>query len=155
VPKVVNDMIDANLEIELELENVVREFVEEGGRRICEPLNEKLSEKSVNSEKSVANSSEKNVANSTEGANSTNSNTPLITITAFKDNLLIMIPNYHQQIKLFIKDPQIVNFLLESLTNVILVTYEKYVVSLEEEREEDFMEVDALSVFLEDLTSQN
>jgi hypothetical protein len=155
VPKVVNDMIDANLEIELELENVVREFVEEGGRRICEPLNEKLSEKSANSEKSVANSSEKNVANSSEGANSTNSNTPLITITAFKDNLLIMIPNYHQQIKLFIKDPQIVNFLLESLTNVILVTYEKYVVSLEEEREEDFMEVDALSVFLEDLTSQN
>lgn len=160
VPKVVNDMIDANLEIELELENVVREFVEEGGRRICEPLNEKFSEKNVNSEKNVANSSEGNnstenpIANSKD-TNSTSSNTPLVTITAFKDNLLIMIPNYHQQIKLFIKDPQIVNFLLESLTNVILVTYEKYVVSLEEDRDEDFMEADALSVFLEDLTSQN
>lgn len=133
VPKIINNMMDANQEMELELNNAVTDFLSECSSIVCEPIL------------------------------SPSSNSPKETTSAFKDNLLMKIPAYYKQIKIIIEDPTVTNFLMNNLSNIILVTYESYHKQLTEkvstmdagsrEQMSDVMEVDALYGFINDIMS--
>lgn len=127
VPKVINDMIDAKHEIELELSNSVNEFVTECANTICAPILEEgkltLKEKAI----------------------------------AMNDNLLMKLPQIQTQIKLFIDEEEIIRYLLDMLSNLISSTYEAYYRTLEEklakkatspEEMNDVMEPEAFFNFL-------
>lgn len=101
-PKVINDMIDAKHEIELELSNSVNEFVTECANSICEPI---LGESSLTLKERAVN---------------------------LNDNILMKLPQIYKQIELFINEDEIIRYLLDKLSNLILSTYEAYYKTLEE-----------------------
>lgn len=126
-PKVVNDMIDAKHEIELELSNTVNEFVTASANSICAPIlgDAELSLK----EKAVK----------------------------LNDNVLMTLPLIYTQIKLFISEEEITRYLLDMLSNLISTTYDAYYKTLEEkiskkqlniEEMDDVMEPEAFDNFL-------
>ncbi|KAI5962371.1 COG3 [Candida pseudojiufengensis] len=122
IPKVINNMIDANMEIEMELNNSVTEFLTICSNEICKPiLGEKLNNDNLNK---------------------------------FKDNLIIKIPNYYKQIINIINDQIITKFLMNNLSQLILITYEEFFNSITTEQSpqfEDLLEIDALSGFVNDI----
>lgn len=127
VPKVINDMIDAKHEIELELSNSVNEFVTECANAICAPI---LGENKLTlKERAIE----------------------------MNDNLLMTLPQIQTQIKLFIDEEEITRYLLDMLSNLISSTYEAYYKTLEEkiakraltpEEMDDVMEPEAFFNFL-------
>ncbi|KAK6455593.1 Sec34-like family-domain-containing protein [Scheffersomyces xylosifermentans] len=141
VPKIINNMMDANYEIELELNNAVNEFIQEATNIVCEPI----------------------LLNPKEADNSGILQHPLEKSTILKDNLIIKIPNYYIQIKLFIDNVSIIEFLMNSLSNLIVATYENFYKFFTEnidkldatgrEQFDDIMEVDTLMGFLNDMIS--
>lgn len=132
-PKVINDMIDAKHEIELELSNTVNEFVTGSANSICAPIlgDSKLSLK----EKSIK----------------------------INDNVLMNLPQIYAQIRLFISEDEITVYLLDMLSNLISTTYDAYYKTLEEkiakkeighEEMDDIMEPETFDNFLgETITS--
>ncbi|CAK9436891.1 uncharacterized protein LODBEIA_P14130 [Lodderomyces beijingensis] len=125
VPKVINDMLDANLEIEMESNNAVTDFITNCSNDICQPIIHKTKATKDN-------------------------------CTAFKDNLIIKIPNLYAQAKIILEDPVVTRFLMENLSNLILVTYEHFLNSLQPDQQptedlEDLMEADALYGFINDI----
>ncbi|KAG7663017.1 COG3 [[Candida] subhashii] len=134
VPKIINNMIDANQEMELELNNAVTDFLTECSNVVCEPILPKTVSKT---------------------------SSPRDTTSIFKDNLLMKIPIYYNQIKIIIDDPAVTKFLMNNLSNIILLSYENYHKSLVDNissmddkiREEmsDVMEVDAMYGFINDI----
>lgn len=131
-PKVVNNMIDAKHEIELELSNGVNDLITECTNIVCEPilLDNKLSLK----EKSV----------------------PL------NDNVLMKIPHFYSQFVLFVEEREIALYLIDLTVNLISSTYEKYYSSLQEKLErkdytpqdmEDIMEPDTFFHFVSEVVS--
>lgn len=127
VPKVVNDMIDAKHEIELELSNSVNEFVTECTNSICAPI---LGESKLTTKERAI---------------------------QMNDNILMKLPQIQTQIKLFIDEEEIVRYLLDMLSNLISSTYEAYYKTLEEkitkkiisgDEMEDIMEPDSFYNFL-------
>lgn len=100
-PKVINDMIDAKHEIELELSNSVNEFVTECTNTICAPI---LSD-------SGASLKEKAVQ--------------------VNDSVLMKMPQMHAQIRLFIAEDEIVRYLVDMLAQLVSSTYETYYKTLE------------------------
>ncbi|ABN65790.2 predicted protein [Scheffersomyces stipitis CBS 6054] len=141
VPKIINNMIDANYEIELELNNAVNEFVQEATNNICEPILFKAQDKDK----------------------SEFLQRPLERSAEFKDNLIIKIPNYFTQIKIYINNSGIVEFLMYSLSNLIVATYENFYKVFTEDLDklnyeqrkqfDDIMEVDTLYGFVNDLVN--
>ncbi|EEQ41768.1 putative conserved oligomeric Golgi complex subunit [Clavispora lusitaniae] len=101
-PKVINNMIDAKHEIELELSNAVNDLVTECANAICEPIfidNElSLQEKSVQ----------------------------------LNDNVLMKIPQFYSQILSFVEEKEVVMYLVDLTVNLISSTYEKYYSSLQD-----------------------
>lgn len=122
-PKVVNDMIDAKQEIELELANSVNDLVTECANIICAPV---LSDdKKPLKEKSVS----------------------------LNDNILIKIPHFCCQMKNYIEEDEIIGYLLGLLSKLIYSTYESYYKSCEEkisrlEDSEEFKEMMEPDTFL-------
>lgn len=126
-PKVINDMIDAKREIELELSNGVHDLVTECANIICEPIlvdNElSLKEKSVQ----------------------------------INDNVLMKIPHFYSQFILFVEEREIALYLIDLTVNLISSAYEKYFSSLQEKLEkkeydpkdiEDIMEPETFLSFV-------
>lgn len=101
-PKVINNMIDAKREIELELNNGVHDLITECANIVCEPIlaDDKLSLK----EKSVQ----------------------------INDNVLMKIPHFYSQFILFVEEKEIALYLIDLSANLISSTYEKYFSSLQE-----------------------
>lgn len=131
-PKVINDMIDAKREIEMELINAVNDFVTECTNVICAPI---LTEK----EGSVK---EKYMR--------------------LSDNVLMKIPHFISQIRLFIEEEQVVGYLVNMLSKLIFSTYETAYKTLEEklaklevtaEELDHIMEPDAFFNFLSETFS--
>lgn len=146
VPKVINNMIDANYEIELELINSVNEFLSACVNTISEPI----------------------LMLTTALENDKSSEIKLIENTAaFKDNLIIQLPKVASQIRIFISDATLLRYLMDNLSNLIVSTYDIFYKSLEEKLDkgnaeediklkEDFdevMESDTLHGFLNELVS--
>ncbi|KAG5420546.1 COG3 [Candida metapsilosis] len=130
VPKVINNMIDANHEIEVELNTAVSEFLTYCSSDICAPILE-TKENSIN-EKSLS---------------------------QFKDNIIMKIPNLYNDIRSIINDPAVTHFLMNHLTDLILITYEDFLkhvetLQLQDHKVIDFMEMDALSGFIGDIINQ-
>ena len=135
-PKIINNMIDANYEIEFELRNAVTQFIDECSRTICYPL----------------------LVHDSESGN-------LVAVTsAFKDNLILNIPVYYGRIKLVIKDPVVTQFLMSNLSSLLVATYEDYYNKIDEKLEtmdvllkdqlNDIMDVDTTYAFITDMITQ-
>lgn len=135
-PKIINNMIDANYEIEFELRNAVTQFIDECSRTICYPL----------------------LVHDSESGN-------LVAVTsAFKDNLISNIPVYYGRIKLVIKDPVVTQFLMSNLSSLLVATYEDYYNKIDEKLEtmdvllkdqlNDIMDVDTTYAFITDMITQ-
>lgn len=101
VPKVINNMIDAQNEIELELSNAVNEFVTKCTNLICAPVVDDT--KQTLKEKAVL----------------------------INDNVLMKIPHYYSQIKVFIDEDDIVKYLVDMLSGLVATTYENFYKVLE------------------------
>lgn len=125
-------MIDANYEIEVELNAAVSEFLTYCSNDICAPILQ-------NKENTINNKS----------------------LSQFKDNIIIKIPNLYNDIKSIINDPAVTHFLMNSLSDLILMTYEEFLKNvnvqtwqLQDDGVLDFMELDALSGFIGDTVNQ-
>lgn len=131
-PKVINDMIDAKHEIELELSNGVHDLVTECANVVCEPIlvdNElSLKEKSVQ----------------------------------LNDNVLMKIPHFYAQFILFVEEREIALYLVDLTVNLIASAYEKYYSSLQvklEKKEytpqdmEDIMEPETFYNFVSEVVA--
>ncbi|KAI5958802.1 COG3 [Candida theae] len=130
VPRVINNMIDANQEIEVELNTAVSELLTHCSNDICAPVLE-----------------------TTENAISEKS------LSQFKDNVVIKIPKLYNDIKSIINDPVVTHFLMNNLSDLILATYEEFLKHAEDlqsqdHKELDLMEMDALSGFIGDTVNQ-
>lgn len=132
-PKVINNMIDATYEIELELNNAVNEFITECANVISEPILSKTSKEE-----------------------------PLQKTHTFRDNLMTELPKFHKEIKIFINEVNIIKYLIDNLCNLVITTYENFYQNLEQELQanknrkrdmQDIMEVDTLLGFVTDLVS--
>ncbi|CAI5757377.1 unnamed protein product [Candida verbasci] len=131
VPKIINNMMDANYEIELELNNSVSEFIDYCSNEICEPIIKPTS--------------------------------PSETISKFKDNLIMKIPNYYTRIKIILNDEVVTQFLMNNLSNLIIITYENYYNNLIESSTDldenakkelsEIMEIEVLDGFVNDMIS--
>lgn len=132
-PKVINNMIDAKYEIELELNNAVHEFITECANIISEPILSKTSKEE-----------------------------PLQKSLLFRDNLMTELPKFHKEIKFFINEVNIIKYLIDNLSNLVITTYENFYHLLEQELQKDenlkhdmqeIMEVDTLIGFITDIVS--
>lgn len=146
VPKVINNMIDAKYEIELELVNSVNEFLSACVNTISEPILK--------------------LTTSLEDQKTTDIKL-MESTTAFKDNLIIQIPKVASQIRIFISDATILRYLMDNLSNLIVSTYDIFYKSLEEkldngnaedtikmkEEFDEVMESDTLHGFINELVS--
>ncbi|OBA20132.1 hypothetical protein METBIDRAFT_33080 [Metschnikowia bicuspidata var. bicuspidata NRRL YB-4993] len=95
-PKVVNDMIDAKKEIELELSNTFNDFITDCTNVICEPI---LHD---------------------DGTSLAEKNNKL------SDNVLMKVPHIHKQVSAYIAQDEFVTYLLSVLSRLIYSTYESY-----------------------------
>ncbi|KAI5968306.1 COG3 [Candida margitis] len=132
VPRVINNMIDANYEIEVELNTAVSEFLTYCSNNICAPI--------IQTKEDIINKK---------------------SLSQFKDNIIIKIPNLYNDIKSIVNDPVVTHFLMNNLTNIILLAYEEFLnnvnvqISKSEDGEDiDLMEIDALSGFIGDIVNQ-
>ncbi|CAG85834.2 DEHA2C02640p [Debaryomyces hansenii CBS767] len=132
-PKVINNMIDAKYEIELELNNAVHEFITECANIISEPILSKTSKEE-----------------------------PLQKSLSFRDNLMTDLPKFHKEVKFFINEVNIIKYLIDNLCNLVITTYENFYHLLEEEVQhneklkhymQEIMEVDTLIGFITDIVS--
>ena len=138
VPKIVNNMVDANAEIELELNNAVNDFIKECTNIISEPI---IIDSETKRELILKNPNEVN--------------------SKFKHNLITRIPYVYKQISIFIDDASITKYLMNSLTNLIVVTYDNFYKFFLENTDKidketkqnltEIMEVDTLFGFISDI----
>lgn len=96
VPKVINDMIDAKKEIELELSNSFNDYITECTNLICEPI---LNDDGASLKEKA---------------------------TKLSDNVLMKIPHIHKQVIKYIEEEDFVTYLLNVLSRLIYNTYESY-----------------------------
>ncbi|CUM62547.1 uncharacterized protein PRCAT00000099001 [Priceomyces carsonii] len=131
VPKLITNMIDANYEIEFELNNAINDLISSCINIICEPI-------LVNSAASH----------------------PLETNAAFKNSLKERFPEFVKKIQLYIEDPNIRKFLSNNLINLIVISYDNFRITLDHKYNQsdsdlnelsEIMETDELIRFLEDL----
>ncbi|CAD1808275.1 Conserved oligomeric Golgi complex subunit 3 [Candida parapsilosis] len=132
VPKVINNMIDANHEIEVELNLAVSEFLTHCSNDVCKPI---IQPKEGTFDKQ--------------------------SLSHFKDNIIVKIPNLYNGIQTIINDPIVTQFLMNSLSDLILVAYEEFLKSVDveasligDDETLDLMEIDALSGFIGDTINQ-
>jgi hypothetical protein len=138
VPKIVNNMVDANAEIELELNNAVNDFIKECTNMISEPI---IIDSEVKRELILKNPNEVN--------------------SQFKHNLITRIPYVYKQISIFIDDTSITKYLMNNLTNLIVITYDNFykfflenIDNIDNETKlnlTEIMEVDTLFGFISDV----
>lgn len=102
-PRVINDMMDAKREIDMELTNTVNQIVTECTNMICAPI----------------------LAGDQRDAK--------IKCVELGDNILMKIPQLHNLIQVFVSEPEIVAFLLQQLSVLMQRTYETFFEKLEEE----------------------
>lgn len=115
-PRIINSMVDANEEIELELNNAVNDFVKECANVISEPIL-----------------------------------TDLKDFVQYKHNLLTKIPHFYKQTQVHIEDRSIIHYLMNNLTNLIVVMYENY---YRNQEDNNLMEVDTLFAFVNDIVAE-
>lgn len=125
VPKVVNNMMDAKTETELELSNSVNELVTECTNVICAPI--LVDSKSTLKE----------------------------TVVQLNDNVLMKIPHYFTQIKLFIDEEDVARYLVDKLSSLIAQTYENYYSTLEIKLDSGDLKADEMDGVLEPETFFN
>lgn len=135
VPKIINNMIDAKYEIELELNNAVNQFITDCANNIIKPI-------------LLTDSTSEN---------------PLQATYKFRDNLIIELPKIHNEIRLFIDDEIIIKFLIDNLSNLIISAYETFYNKIEEDLTsnkaleqhfDEIMATDTLINFVNDLVSR-
>ena len=95
-PKVINDMIDAKKEIELELSNAFNDYITDCANVICEPI---LNEEKVKLKDKF---------------------------TELNDNVLMKIQQIYKQVTDYIDEKEFVAYLLNVLSRLIYSTYEAY-----------------------------
>ncbi|KAM9892646.1 hypothetical protein OXX79_009883 [Metschnikowia pulcherrima] len=95
-PKVINDMIDAKKEIELELSNAFNDYITDCANVICEPI---LNEEKVKLKEKF---------------------------TELSDNVLMKIQQIYKQVTDYIDEKEFVAYLLNILSRLIYSTYETY-----------------------------
>ncbi|RKP30577.1 hypothetical protein METBISCDRAFT_23218 [Metschnikowia bicuspidata] len=95
-PRVINDMMDAKKEIEMELSNTINEIVTECANIICKPI----------------------LGNDTRDAKAK--------CVELSDNILMKVPQLHKLMRVFVAEPEIVSFLLQELAILMLRTYETF-----------------------------
>lgn len=105
VPKLINNMIDAKYEIELELNNAVNQFITDCANDIIKPI----------------------------VLTDTTSEDPLQATHHFRDKLIIEIPNIHKEIQRFITDDIIIKYLIDNLANLIISAYETFYAKIEQD----------------------
>lgn len=128
----INNMIDANHEIEVELNLAVSEFLTHCSNDVCKPI---IQPKEGTFDKQ--------------------------SLSHFKDNIIVKIPNLYNDIQTIINDPIVTQFLMNSLSDLILVAYEEFLKSVDveasligDDETLDLMEIDALSGFIGDTINQ-
>lgn len=133
VPKVVNNMIDAKYEIELELNNAAHELLTECANSVTEPI---LSPSSVKD--------------------------PLTAYRSLKKKLQAGLPKIYQEMNRYVEEERILKFLLDNLCNVVVSMYENFIHQIEgklldettqDAEKADIMEVETFSVYLTDLVA--
>lgn len=97
VPRIVDNMIDANYEIEFELRNAVNELIQGASNSICEPL-----------------------------IQGKDNSAPMEVYTQLKLKLDEELPRLQTQINLFIDEEAASQFLIHNVANLIFVNYEKF-----------------------------
>ena len=95
-PRVINDIMDAKKEIEMELSNTINEIVTECANIICKPI----------------------LGNDTRDAKAK--------CVELSDNILMKVPQLHKLMRVFVAEPEIVSFLLQELARLMLRTYETF-----------------------------
>ncbi|CDR37669.1 CYFA0S01e14576g1_1 [Cyberlindnera fabianii] len=96
VPKVVKNMIDARMELQTELRNVVHSFTEDVVKQIVEPL-----------QKSTVETADSDTQQ-------------------LQQNIEEALPRVKNQAQMFINDPQVVNALIDGIQELVIQSYEKY-----------------------------
>lgn len=133
VPKVVNNMIDAKYEIELELNNAAHELLTECANSVTEPI---LSPSSIKD--------------------------PLTAYQSLKEKLQTELPKIYQEMNRYVEEERILKFLLDNLCNVVVSMYENFVHQIEgtlrdgttpDAEKVDIMEVETFSTYLTDLVA--
>lgn len=131
VPRVIDNMIDANEEINVELNNSVNDFIIECNKVICEPI---LSKDAIKN--------------------------PLSQSNKFKTELSNHINAFYKKMKFYIGEAQIIDFLNKNLSNQILITYENFYENMQVESPNahevdvdgsDIIDVDGILVLLNDI----
>lgn len=122
-PRVINNMMDAKTEIEMELTNTVNEIVTECTNMICSPI--------------LANDLREPQAKCVE----------------LRDNILTKVPQLHKLILLFVNEPEIVAFLLQQLSTLMQRAFDTFYKKLEDElagltKAEELNEIMEPEVFL-------
>lgn len=125
-PKVINDMIDAKREIEFELSNAFNDFVTESSNMICRPI----------------------LGTATED--------PKKQIHDLNDNVLMKVPQIYNQIKSYIEEDEVIEYLFAVMSKLVMETYETYfkrveLKALQQAQAEDLneiMEPDTFANFL-------
>lgn len=130
VPRVVNNMSDANYEIEVELNNAVNDFIKEASNIVSEPI-----------------------------INGRDSTDPITVNSDYKHALITKVPYVYKQLVVFISDALVRKYLMTNLTNLLVVTYESYYSYLLEHLSDklvinDLMEVDTMRGFLTELVNE-
>lgn len=124
-PRIINSMVDANAEIEMELHNAVHDFIKE----CCNLISEPIINQDTNSQKNY------------QEINS-----------QYKHNLITKIPHLYKQISLFIDDDTITQYLMNNLSNLLVVIYENFYQNIQDiQVKSELMEVDTLFGFVNDI----
>ncbi|CDK25650.1 unnamed protein product [Kuraishia capsulata CBS 1993] len=130
VPRVVDDVIDAKLELQMALRTAVHEFIDDYKTRIIQPL-----------------------------ADCTDPTDAEEAATKFKKTLEIEFPRIKPQISTFVQDPRVVSYLIDGVQEAIIQEYERFynaaiVHGALEDDEGNLMEVDTLISFLSEVVSK-
>lgn len=102
-PRVINDMLDAKKEIDMELSNTVNEIVTECANIICAPI----------------------LAN--------DSRSPKEKCVSLNDNILTKVPQLRELFRIFISESEVETFLFQQLSALMFRTYETFYNRLEED----------------------
>ncbi|CAN3369204.1 conserved oligomeric Golgi complex subunit 3 [Diutina catenulata] len=130
VPRIVNNMSDANVEIDTELNNAVHDAILAAANMVSAPIIDAAPDSD-----------------------------PATVATEYKHSLITTIPAVHSSIVRFIADPAVRKYLMTHLTNLLVVTYENYYNSLvqsvaDKSSINDVMEVDTMYGFMSDLVNE-
>lgn len=102
-PRVINDMMDAKREIDMELSNSVNEVITECTNLICAPI----------------------LANDKRD--------PKIKCVELSDHILMKVPQLYELIHIFVIEPEIQEFLLQQLSSLMQRTYDSFYKRLEDD----------------------